>query len=294
MPPVHHTVPRPALRAILLAGLLAAGPAWGQLTIAIRGVKSFPEAFQDHAFTPAQLAVGAAGALYFLDPESHQLALVTATRETRFTGGFGHHQEDLFTPVAVLVSDLEVWVCDRLENRLVRFDQHLNYIGATHLQMEKSAPPLQPQLAAVDPWGHFLAYSQERQAIWKGNLEGLESLPFIDLAGSACLTSLDVSLSGDCALLDPCQEIVRFYNRLGRLGRQQRITVPDPRFVCALEDRWVVLNEDGIGAVLNTREARPLRVNLEDETILDLKVRNDRLYLLTNRQVLIGELVGGD
>ncbi|MEE8436711.1 MAG: hypothetical protein V3S22_00070, partial [Candidatus Neomarinimicrobiota bacterium] len=165
------------------------------------------------------LETGAAGWEYYLDLNTRRIAVRQSAGKIIFAGGFGRELDALFDPVDHAVFDLFYFVCDRSDNRVLRFDQHLNYINQIVTNLPDSQTPLYPDMMALDPWGQIFIYSRNFHTIYK--YEGQKFQPFLDLNresfGLNCLSEFQFDDKGNIMLLYGCRNELHLYNRVGRL-----------------------------------------------------------------------------
>ncbi len=265
-----------------------------ELTVYPERELPFPDLFASRAFTPTDITVAPGPLLFLLDRGSRQIALLPPEGKAILSGGFGRSPEAMFDPVDVAVSELEVVVVDRMENKLLRYDLRLNYLGDETIQLEELPQPFYPEKIVADSWSNLYIYSSLNRYLWKRAPLGFESLPFLDLnqepVQQHCLQELTVLSNDDVALLYPCTSEILVYNRLGRLKRRWRSDLPDVRFILAYQNSLVLLNETGTGEVLNRTTRETFRLPLESLSIQDVARLQDRLFVLTSQNILVFRL----
>jgi len=147
--------------------------------ISIIGERNIANIF-DHDFTPQLIAVSSTDKIYLLDKQSRQLAVLNAANEIEYTGGFGSGRDSFFDPVDLAVNKLEVIVCDRSEQRWLRYDLQLNYFSETAIKAIDT-PEIYPEILVADPWGAVLIYSRSTDLVMRSPNSFSSPQPFIDL-----------------------------------------------------------------------------------------------------------------
>lgn len=274
---------------LLFLSLLSA-----QLTVYSQQPVPFPDLFTTRGFAPTDITVAPGPLIFLLDRASRQIVLLPPNGKVVLSGGFGRSPEAMFDPVDVAVSELEVVVVDRMENKLLRYDLRLNYLGSETIQLENLTQPFYPEKIVADSWSNLYIYSSLNRYLWKRAPLGFESLPFLDLnqepVQQHCLKELTVLANDDVTLLYPCTREIFVYNRLGRLKRRWRSELPEVRFILAYGNALVLLNETGSGELITRSTREAFTVPLDTLTIQDVALLQDQLYILTPRNIRVFRL----
>jgi len=185
-----------------------------------------------------------------------------------------------------------------MENKLLRYDLRLNYLGSEPIQLEDLTQPFYPEKVAADSWSNLYIYSSLNRYLWKRAPLGFESLPFLDLnqepVQQHCLQELTVLANDDVILLYPCTKEILVYNRLGRLKRRWRTELTDGRFILAYENDLILLDKNGRGEHLTRNFQETFQLPVEALSIQDAALLKDRLFVLTSRNILIFRLAFAD
>lgn len=250
-------------------------------------VQSFSDTLIKSGFKPSLLETGPAGWEYYLDLNTRRIALKQNTGRIIFTGGFGREMDALFDPVDHAVFDLFYFVCDRSDNRVLRFDQQLNYINQIVTKLPDSQTPLYPDMMALDPWGQIYVYSRNFHTIYK--YEGQNFQPFLDLNRESfalnCLSEFQFDEKGNIMLLYTCKNELHLYNRVGRLIRRYILEIEEPAKLIYTRLGWIILNKNGTGQILKNNQKFSISLNI-NEIIMDAAVFNQELVVLTSQNVL--------
>ena len=255
-------------------------------------VLKFPDEFKDKEFSPDIISSGPGGWLFYLDSKSRMLAARSPVGNFFFAGGFGNDYDSFFDPVGLTVSNLDLLVCDRSEKKILRFDYKLNFTGSISLDPHQDGSGVYIDKISTDLWGYYYLYSADDHLIRRGNASGIDPLPFLDLnqqtIGGVCLESMVIIPNGDIGILFSCKGEVVIFNRLGRLRYKLMVSISDPSKLQYVEDKWIVINTEGQGQILDQIEKSEFSIPIRaDEKLLDCAVNNQDLICLTNLRMLV-------
>ena len=268
-------------RLLAFLGLMAACLAQDPLFL----IKDFnlPQIIDDD-FTPQRIAALGDDRFVLLDQNSNELVLISAGEILRRTGGFGQGGESFTEPVDLTVHNLQIWVCDRYENALKRFDYKLNFLGVDHI-FSNEYDSFLPDLITADPFGKVLVFSQQY-----GQLLSLDNSnqSLIDLnqygMEGGCTIDLKTDNAGNIALLS-CENEITLFNRFGRKSKMSLVHIKNPIQILTWSNNWVVINSMGeIESTNGKVNVLPLR---EDETVLDGDVYFEHIIILTDQRILV-------
>jgi len=255
-------------------------------------VLKFPDEFKDKEFSPDIISTGPGEWLFYLDSKSRMLAARSPVGNFFFAGGFGNDYDAFFEPVGLTVSNLDLLVCDRSEKKILRFDYKLNFTGSISLDPHQDGSGVYIDKISTDLWGYYYLYSADDHLIRRGNASGIDPLPFLDLnqqtIGGVCLESMVIIPNGDIGILFSCKGEVVIFNRLGRLRYKLMVSISDPSKLQYVEDKWIVINAEGQGQILDQIEKSEFSIPIRaDEKLLDCAVNNQDLICLTNLRMLV-------
>ena len=255
-------------------------------------VFQFPSEFQAQEFSPDIITTGPGEWFFYLDSKSRMLAARSPAGNFLFAGGFGNDYDAFYDPVGLTVSNLDLFVCDRSEKRILRYDYKLNYTGSIGLDPYKDGSGVYIDKISTDPWGYYYLYSADDHLIRRGNVSGIDRLPFLDLnqqtIDKVCLESMVIAPNGDIGLLFSCTGEVVIFNRLGRIKTKLMVAIPAPSKLQYVENKWIVVNAEGRGQILDHLENSEFSIPIRaDEKLLDCAVNNRDLICLTNLRMLV-------
>ena len=255
-------------------------------------VFQFPSEFQAQEFSPDIITTGPGEWFFYLDSKSRMLAARSPAGNFLFAGGFGNDYDAFYDPVGLTVSNLDLFVCDRSEKRILRYDYKLNYTGSIVLDPYQDGSGVYIDKISTDPWGYYYLYSADDHLIRRGNVSGIDRLPFLDLnqqtIDRVCLESMVIAPNGDIGLLFSCTGEVVIFNRLGRIKTKLMVAIPAPSKLQYVENKWIVVNAEGQGQILDHLEKSEFSIPIRaDEKLLDCAVNNRDLICLTNLRMLV-------
>ena len=255
-------------------------------------VFQFPSEFQAQEFSPDIITTGPGEWFFYLDSKSRMLAARSPAGNFLFAGGFGNDYDAFFDPVGLTVSNLDLLVCDRSEKKILRFDYKLNYTGSITLDPHQDGSGVYIDKISTDTWGYYYLYSADDHLIRRGNASGIDRLPFLDLnqqtIDKVCLESMVIAPNGDIGLLFSCTGEVVIFNRLGRIKTKLMAAIPAPSKLQYVENKWIVVNAEGQGQILDHLEKSEFSIPIRaDEKLLDCAVNNRDLICLTNLRMLV-------
>jgi len=255
-------------------------------------VFQFPSEFQAQEFSPDIITTGPGEWFFYLDSKSRMLAARSPAGNFLFAGGFGNDYDAFYDPVGLTVSNLDLFVCDRSEKRILRYDYKLNYTGSIGLDPYQDGSGVYIDKISTDPWGYYYLYSADDHLIRRGNVSGIDRLPFLDLnqqtIDKVCLESMVIVPNGDIGLLFSCTGEVVIFNRLGRIKTKLMVAIPAPSKLQYVENKWIVVNAEGQGEILDHLENSEFSIPIRaDEKLLDCAVNNRDLICLTNLRMLV-------
>lgn len=236
------------------------------------------------------------GFIYVTDKGSDEVILLdTLGNVLKDVGGFGWNQSQFDEPVDVFADPLSVYVSDKNNHRIQRFDRNLNFISQLYSH-ENDNPDERfgyPLSCVVSNQGDLYILDSENRRIVKFDLFGNFQLQFggID-AGEFALknpTTMSISSSGDIFVADQNSLIVfdQFGNGIAKVEFEEQINSLEILF-----DRiTLTFNKDKIlfaKAYQSNFEFYNLLIEEEvSKDIMSSILFNDKLYILTQKKILI-------
>ncbi len=264
----------------VLSIILFCGSIYSQININIIKIIDLPVSITNNEFRPTNFCVSATG-LYFLDSANRQVVFLSNNDDIVFAGGYGIDNDAFIDPIEILTSQLQVWIVDRTENKLIEFDHKLNYLRTIEFDQ------IYPTFSGIDDWGNILLQSEQEQKILKANPPIQNFNEFIDLSMwndvHDCIKDVHVALDGSIGIMT-CNKSVNLFNRLGKLENKFLIDNADNRFLIKLSNEWFVINTDG--QITSIRHDEKVNLILE-QTILDVAQMDGSLYLLLSDKILV-------
>ena len=254
-------------------------------------IYEFPIELSNKDYSINKIIKGHSGWTFYLDLNSNVVSSQSSKNNFYFAGGFGNNYDSFIDPIGLSVSNLDLYLFDRGQNKVFRFDYSLNLINSLDLSAYFNSSNIVIDDFALDNWGHFYLLSKNNNAIYRGNISGLDNLMFIDLdqqmIDKNCCDKINVNSDGDIALLYPCSKQLAVFNRLGRLQYKLNVSINNPTMITNAKDLWIVINDYGEIEVINKSISKLLLVSLIDnEYLVDFTENNFKILCLTNQRII--------
>lgn len=244
----------------------------------------------------SSFSVTSGGIFYVSDAGSNEIFKIdSAGNILKYAGGYGWDDGLFDNPSDVYANLLSVFVCDKNNNRVERFDKDLNYISQlnTHNASDNNMRFGYPTACVVSQQGDLFILDSENKRIVKFDLFGNFILNF---------GSYD---AGAFALVDPLKLALDNNNNLYVLDRN-RIVVFDqygnglniikenqPLDGIQIIFNHLCVNNDSVtySAYLNKNDLSLTRINIsgndEIQKIVSSLIFNGKLYLLTPKKIFV-------
>jgi|TARA_Y100000310_G_scaffold137023_1_gene135938 hypothetical protein len=204
----------------------------------------------------------------------------------QFYGGYGVGESELFDPMDWVARQLDIFILDRTENRVSRFDIQLNFIQS--IPIEDGEGGLFPTAMDLDSRGWIYVYSPETNEINRVDTRTYRLELFLDLNtipdGENCVQSLRFGANDQLALLYDCVNEVHLFSRSGRLTRRFRIEIEDPEFILPIKKSWLILNQKGDAQILGET---PFVLMKNGVAIQDVMIDEGFFNILTDSELII-------
>lgn len=225
--------------------------------------------------------------LIFLDTQNRRIGS-WASDTLLIKGGFGVGESGLFDPVDMVSHQLDVYVLDRTENRISRFDAQLNFIQSIPIAEDDGG--LFPTSMGIDSRGWLYFYSPETHEIYRSNSNPSQLNTFLDLntfpTAEDCMASMRFGLKDQFALLYNCINEVHLFSRSGKLERRFKVTIEEPFLILPFHKSWIILNERGDIQFIGET---PFTLDI-NKPIMDAIMDGRFLNVLTDKELIIFDI----
>tara|TARA_B100001540_G_scaffold87759_1_gene79295 strand:+ start:565 stop:1161 length:597 start_codon:yes stop_codon:yes gene_type:complete len=195
----------------------------------------------------------------------------------------------MFDPVDILSNQLDIYLLDGTDNKIKRYDNQLNYIQSFSLSGNDF---VLPKFFTIDSRQNFYFYSFETNNIYKTRSLSGQFNMYLDLSRSGlnedCIVDFKFDKNDNFILLFDCIRELYLFSRSGRLVRRFSIDINNPIRAINFNNSWFIINRDGIAQFI---DKKPIRLILDEQKILDAISYKDSLYLLTESELIIFEII---
>ena len=195
----------------------------------------------------------------------------------------------MFDPVDILSNQLDIYLLDRTDNKIKRYDNQLNYIQSFPLSGNDF---VLPKFFTIDSRQNFYFYSFETNNIYQTRSLSGQFNMYLDLTRSGlnedCIVDFKFDKNDNFILLFDCIRELYLFSRSGRLFRRFSIDINNPIRAINFNNSWLIINRDGIAQFI---DKKPIRLILDEQKILDAISYKDSLYLLTESELIIFEII---
>ena len=262
---------------------------------------SFPQKYQlenkiGHFVNASSFYISPAAFVYVSDINTDEItAIDTSGKLLMKIGGYGWRQSAFDQPADVYADALKVFVADKNNHRIQRFDKNLNFnfqisTRQSEIEEERFGYPLS---AAMSNQGDVFILDSENSRIIKFDIFGnfLQNFGGYDYGNYALQkpVQLAVSMRNDIFVIDGNQIIIfdQYGNASGKFSGADEF-----RSIRIIYDWLTVTSENKIFiANLKSSEFSLKEVILEDfgekVEIVSALIFNSKLYLLTRKEILI-------
>ena len=195
----------------------------------------------------------------------------------------------MFDPVDILSNQLDIYLLDGTDNKIKRYDNQLNYIQSFPLSGNGF---VLPSFFTIDSRQNFYFYSFETNNIYQTRSLSGQFNMYLDLTRSGlnedCIVDFKFDKNDNFILLFDCIRELYLFSRSGRLVRRFSIDINNPIRAINFNNSWFIINRDGIAQFINKK---PIKLILDEQKILDAISYKDSLYLLTESELIIFEII---
>ena len=237
-------------------------------------------------FHPDRLVKTPGGVVLF-DSENRQLG-IWESDSVNIKSSFGSYGSDLFDPVDLVSSQLDVFVLDQSFHKISQFDAELNFIQ--DIPLDYTA--IYPSQMAIDSRRNIYIYSPETYEIFHSQGLSGELKVFLDLngetSGNPCGTDMALNQRDELALLMSCNKMVNIYARSGRLIRRFSIPMDDAIRILPLNRSWLIINQKGEMQVL---DGNMIKLPMVGQSVKDVIVVDGMVWVLGGTALMIYDVV---
>jgi hypothetical protein len=239
--------------------------------------------------------INEAGILYVTDANTNEIyKLDTLGKTLKYTGGYGWDSGQFDDPVNVFATPLNVYVCDRNNHRVERFDKDLNYVSqiSTRNSNNKDEQFGYPLCAVTSNQGDLFILDSENKRIVKfdtfgnfiSNFGGFDSGEY-SLTDPSCFA---ISRRNNLYVIDDKQLLV--FDQYGNGVAKFNTNVKFNKINIVLSN-LTINNENEIYYCNLANQFSLNKINLDenvkDGTIISSLVFGQKLYVLTPHKILV-------
>lgn len=266
---------------IVISTILICSNLYSQINIDLIKIINLPVNIANNDFQSTNFSISQTG-FYLLDSETRQIVFLSNNGAVVFAGGYGIDNDAFIDPIDILSSKLRVWVIDRTENKLIEFDHKLNFLRTIEFDL------IYPEFSGIDDWGDIVLLSKQEQMIFKTNPQFESFEEFIDLSilndVISCIKEMYVASDGTLGIVTKCNNSVKLFNRLGKMGKIFPVKASDGTFLIKISDQWFVINS--AGEITSIRYNEKVELPTE-QTILDVAQMDGLLYILFSDKIWV-------
>jgi hypothetical protein len=265
------------------------------------GTVIFPQKFQlenkiGHFVNASSFYINSAGFIYVSDINTDEItAIDTSGNLLKKIGGYGWRESAFDNPADVFADALKVYVADKNNHRIQRFDKNLNFnfqilTRQSEVEQERFGYPLS---AVMSNLGDIFILDSENSRIVKFDIFGnfLQNFGGYDYGNYALQkpVQLAVSMQNNIFVIDGNQIIM--FDQYG--NGTKKITGTEDFTSIRIIFEWltVTIKEKIYTANLRSPEMSLREVlleGLEEETeIISSLIFNNKLYVLSKKEILI-------
>lgn len=233
------------------------------------------------------------GNIYITDISENTITKIDSSgNKINTIGGYGWSKSSFDEPVNIVTTTLSIYVCDKNNNRIQRFDKDLNYLSeysGTHVDSEIEFG--YPSCLDISNLGDLYLLDSDNNRILKFSLTGnfLLEIGANDAGGYALTNPKNFSTDrqGNIFVLD--ENRIKVFDQYGN-GQFIFKTNYAPNKIYNYNNNLLYIENDQI-VIFNLKERKISAklsnfYNLEDEVIVDAKIIAKHLFILTPHRIL--------
>ena len=233
------------------------------------------------------------GNIYITDISENTITKIDSSGNLINTiGGYGWSNSSFDEPVNIVTTTLSIYVCDKNNSRIQRFDKDLNYLSeysGTHAESEVEFG--YPSCLDISNLGDLYLLDSDNNRILKFSLTGKFLLEIgANDAGGYALTNpnnFSIDKEGNIFVLD--ENRIKVFDQYGN-GQFIFKTNYNPKKIYSYMTNLLYIENDQI-VIFNLKERKIAGkfcdfFNLENEVIVDAKIIAKHLFILTPHRIL--------
>ncbi len=264
-------------------------------------IKIFP---QDYSYldsfgkfkNASSFCITSAGIIYLTDSGTDEVfKLDTLGNILKYAGGYGWDGGLFDNPSDVFATPLSVYVCDKNNNRIERFDKDLNFIWQLYTHNSDTTDQRfgYPLGCAVSQQGDLYVLDSENKRIIKFDLFGsfVQNFGGYDAGNFSLINPQKIAISSDNKIYVVDKDRIVIFDQYGN-GLSLIKMDSTQTGINIIFNKLTVNNDDKIYfSDLNSAETSLTQINLiktgKVENIVSSFIFNDKLYVLTRNEIQV-------
>lgn len=240
----------------------------------------------------SSFAFSDAGFIYVTDSEANEITkLDTLGKQILSIGGFGSGTETFDSPEHIYSTTLNLYVCDKNNDRIVFFDKDLNYISELNSNNLESEQFAYPTASAVSPQGDLYVLDSDNQRILKYDLNGnfLMQIGNYDSGDYYLNAPTDFTITNRSEIVVPDGKKIIFFDQYGN-GLRSFIPPEEVKAINFTDNFLLMISEKKIFYISFSQPDLKLhswRLPKGVEQVKDAAIWNNRIYLLTSEKIIV-------
>lgn len=241
----------------------------------------------------SSVTMSATGFIYVSDVGSNEVSKFdTLGNKLNFIGGYGWKASTFDEPTDIFATALNLYVTDKNNDRIQFFDKDLNYIS----ELNSDGSEIEfgyPLSSEVDIQNNLYVLDSDNIRILKLNQDGSLILKFGDYeAGKFVLTNpkaMTVSRNSNVVIID--EERVLIFDQFGNGLTKLKLNF-EPTNINHFNGNITLVNDHNVFLIKGSSNSLPQKVIIIPKTediIKDALLFNGKLYLLTNKELIVFE-----
>ncbi len=240
------------------------------------------------------------GYFYITDASKNEIVkLDTLDNKLQTIGGYGWNSSTFDEPVDAFATDLRVYVTDKNNNRIQVFDKDLNYLFLlkTDNNFEENRNFFYPTSCATSIQGDLFILDSDNSRIMKYNSEGVFLLEFggYESGKFSLVQPIKLGIAHDSKLFVLGDNVVTVFDQFGMGLFQMKLNLSATNLNITFDD--LVINDDKNLYHLDLRNpenkiGKIAPPNFPDDAIIvEALIYNSKLYILTEKNILVYTII---